>query len=75
MEWKIVDENYLDYLRKVEKRIPNSRYSEDQYKPFFGVLFETDDLCYVTQISHAQPRHFRMKNSIDFHKIYHPKTN
>ena len=53
MEWKIVNEDYLNYLRHNETRIPHSNYGEDKYKPFFGILFETNDFYYVTQISHA----------------------
>ena len=75
MEWLVIDEDYLSYLRSVENRIPFSNYGNDKYKPFFGVLFETDTFYYVTQISHAQPRHAVMKNNIDFKKIYHPKDN
>ena len=68
--WTIVDENYLDYLREKEKRIPFSDYGANKFKPFFGVLFENDDLFFLTQISHAQPRHNQMKNSLDFQKIF-----
>ena len=38
MKWINVDENYLDYLRSFEKRIPKTDYGSDKYKPFFGVL-------------------------------------
>ncbi len=74
MNWINVNEKYLDYLRKVEHRIPYSNYGVDKYKPFFGVLFERDDLLYITQISHAQPRHFGMKQQKDFYKIYDPTS-
>lgn len=68
--WVIVDEEYLNYLRKIESRIPLSDYGVEKFKPFFGILFTVDDLVYVTPISHAQPRHYKMKNSLDFYKIY-----
>lgn len=68
--WVTIDEAYLDYLRANESRIPYSDYGTNKLKPFFGVLFERGDLVYVTQISHAQPRHAKMKNSLDFTKIY-----
>ena len=74
MEWINVDEKYLDYLRETEERIPYTDYGSDKYKPFFGILFETDDLYYVTQVSHAQDRHYRMKQQKDFFKIYDPKN-
>ncbi len=70
--WVIIEERYLDYLRAVESRIPFSDYGANKFKPFFGALFELGDLVYVTQISHAQERHERMRNSLDFIKIYLP---
>lgn len=39
----------------------------DKYKPFFGVLFETDNLYYVTQVSHPQKRHQKMTQQKDFY--------
>lgn len=73
MNWKVVNEKYLDYLRLLESRIPNSNYGPTKYKPFFGVLFERNDFFYITQISHAQPRHTGMSEKLDFKKIYDPK--
>ena len=75
MDWLVVDEYYLDYLRKGEKRIPRSDYGKDKYKPFFGVLFETEEFYYVTQISHPQSRHLKMKANLDFKKVYLPNSN
>lgn len=72
MKWINVDEKYLDYLRSIESRIPRTDYGSDKYKPFFGVLFETDNLYYVTQVSHPQKRHINMKQQKDFYKIYDP---
>ena len=73
MIWIDVNANYLDYLRKFEDRIPKTDYGENKYKPFFGVLFEAEDLCYITQVSHPQLRHNKLKNQLDFYKIYDPK--
>lgn len=72
--WLILDEKYLDDLRtSVEPRIPHMDYGKDKLKPFFGVLFEKDDLYYVTQVSHFnQSKHAFMKNAMDFRKIYIP---
>ena len=68
--WVVIDEKYLNYLRGYEHRIPFSDYGADHYKPFFGVLFEKDDLVYITQISHAQPRHELIRDALDFTTIY-----
>lgn len=72
MKWINVNEPYLDYLRSKESRIPKTDYGDDRYKPFFGILFEQNDLYYITQVSHAQPRHKKMKQQKDFYKIYDP---
>lgn len=74
MQWINVNEKYLDYLRETEKRIPRTDYGTDRYKPFFGVLFEVDDLYYITQVSHPQDRHKKLKQQKDFYKIFDPKV-
>jgi len=72
--WQVVDEKYLNYLREnYESRIPRIDYGRNGYKPFFGSLFEMDEIIYVTQVSHPQDRHYRMSQNIDFLKVYHPK--
>ena len=75
MKWINVNEKYLDFLREFEHRIPMTDYGTDKYKPFFGILFETDDYYYITQVSHAQKRHLRMRKQPDFFKIYDPKNS
>lgn len=71
LNWITIDEKYLDYLRaNVDRRIPQVNYGVDHYKPFFGVLFETEEYAYVTQVSHPQPRHTALKASLDFVKVY-----
>lgn len=68
MRWINVNEQYLDYLRKIESRIPRTDYGTGKYKPFFGVLFEVGDLYYITQVSHPQPRHEKMKQQKNYIK-------
>ena len=72
MEWINVNEAYLDYLRETERRIPKTDYGTNKYKPFFGVLFEVGDLYYVTQVSHPQDRHKKLKQQKDFYKLFDP---
>lgn len=73
MKWINVNEKYLDFLRAFEGRIPRTDYGSDKYKPFFGILFEKEGFYYITQVSHAQPRHLKMKKQPDFFKIYDPQ--
>ena len=55
MKWINVNEKYLNYLRAFEGRIPRTDYGSDKYKPFFGILFETEDFYYITQVSVKPP--------------------
>lgn len=75
MKWVVISEEYLSYLRSIEPHIPHSEYGKNKFKPFFGVLFENDDLCYVTQVSSVKDRHRKMKQSMDFFKIYEKNTD
>ena len=75
MKWININEQYLDYLRAKESRIPRTNYGANKYKPFFGILFETNELYYVTQVSHPQPRHNGLKQQKDFYKIFDPKNS
>lgn len=70
MKWYFIDNDYLDYLRDFENRIPKTDYGQDKFKPFFGSLFEVENLVYVTQVSHAKYRHQKLKANLDFIKIY-----
>ena len=74
-KWIHIDEQYLQQLRAIEPRIPYSEYGKDKFKPFFGVLFEIEDLSYVTQVSSPKKRHFSMTNQKDFKKIYDLNTS
>lgn len=58
----------------MKKRIPNINYGENKYKPFFGTLFEVDDLYYVTQVSHPQKRHLSLRQQKDFFKLFDPNS-
>ena len=74
MIWCTIDKDYISFLKKYDSRIPNIDYGNNGHKPFFSPLFEKDGLVYVTQISSTKPRHLKMKESIDFVKIFN-KTN
>lgn len=70
MIWCTISKKYISFLKKYDSRIPNIDYGKNSYKPFFSPLFEKDGLVYVTQISSKKERHLKMKESIDFIKIF-----
>ena len=74
MIWCTINKDYISFLKNYDSHIPNIDYGNNGYKPFFSPLFEKDGLVYVTQISSKKPRHLKMKESIDFVKIF-DKTN
>ena len=69
MRWCVISKEYIEYLKEVDKRVPNIDYGENSFKPFFSPLFEKDGLVYVAQISSRKEKHIGMKNRIDFIKI------
>ena len=73
----IVSEDYMDFLRNVENRIPRQYYvdsnnsSKRKFKPFIGIVFTTPDgIKYCTQISSPKDRHKNLSETIDFKKYY-----
>ena len=68
--WVMINTDYLDYLKQHETRIPNYDYNREHIKPFYGVLFEKNDLCYVTTINHYKEEHSKLTTAIDCQKIY-----
>lgn len=71
--WYKIDEQYLNYLKSEgDERIPDQNYGLDSYKPFFK-LFTIKDMTYVTQINHAQERHYKMNDNLDFTRLRNSK--
>ncbi len=70
MKYYHINEEFLDRLRDYEPRIPETNYGTESWKPFFGSLFEVDDLVYVTNLTSPKPRHDRMRSNLDFIKLY-----
>ena len=69
-----IKEDYLDYLKQSETRIPNQDYGENRYKPFYILceLSHDSEVLYVTQITSPKQRHVAMNNSVDFFKLRDP---
>lgn len=47
IKWITISEKYLSYLRRMDSRIPHSDYGKNRFKPFFGVLFETNNVALI----------------------------
>lgn len=76
MNWVVIEETYLAYLRKFDSHVPFSNYGPNKFKPFFGTLFEVNnELVFLAQVSHPQPKHFSKKDDYSFKKLIDPKSN
>lgn len=69
MKFCKIDTDFMDYLKKLEQRIPDYNYG-GKYKPFLIGLFSVGDLTYVTQLISPKSRHEYLKEGLDFKKIY-----
>src|SRR5690554_5904147 len=70
MKYYDINEQFLSRLRIHESRIPFTNYGANSWKPFFGSLFEVDELVYVTNLSSPKPRHYHLKSTLDLVKLY-----
>ena len=51
IDFYYVDEKYIQYLKKTEKKIPAVRYDTNE-KFVCGIVLKINDLCYYAPISH-----------------------
>lgn len=75
MHYIRIKEEYINYLKQKDDRIPDQDYGFGKYKPFY-ILNELDgsDVLYATQLTSPKQRHYGIKEGIDFKKLYHPGT-
>ena len=59
MDWFVVDKEYISYLLKYG----------DKLKLHVGILLTINKYNYYVPISSAKPKHYRMSNKLDFHKL------
>ena len=72
MNWYVIDKSYVKYLLQYDSKVGNVEYS-NKLKLHIGILLETNGYKYYVPVSSPKPKHSRMKNSIDFHKVLDPK--
>ena len=68
MDWFVVDKNYISYLLQFDKNVGFVDYGE-KLKMHLGILLSFNSFDYYVPISSAKPKHQKMSNSLDFHKI------
>jgi len=62
-----VSEEYVDYLRKYDERVP---FNKSKKRPYIGVVYTYKDKNYFAPLSSPKPKHLKMnRKSIDIWKI------
>ena len=73
MDWYVVDKKYINYLTQFDSRVGYVEYGE-RLKLHVGILLTIGDFHYYVPISSAKPKHQKMSNSLDFHKLHDEST-
>lgn len=73
MDWYVVDKDYIRYLIQFDSHVGYVEYGE-KLKLHVGVLLTVNSYHYYVPISSAKPKHQRMSNSLDFHKLQDAET-
>lgn len=68
MDWYVADKKYIRYLTQFDSRVGYVEYGE-RLKLHVGILLDVGDFHYYVPISSAKPKHHKMSNSLDFHKL------
>ena len=73
LDWYVVDKKYIHYLTQFDSRIGYVEYGK-RLKLHGGILLTIGDFHYYVPISSAKPKHQKMSNSLDFHKLLDEST-
>ena len=73
MDWYVVDKEYIRYLTQFDSRVGYVEYGE-RLKLHVGILLSIGEFYYYVPISSAKPKHHKMSNSLDFHKLQDEST-
>jgi len=70
MKWYFIDKEYVRYLRKFDKNVPNTDYGNNKMKGFIGIVLITEDnLNYFAPVTSYKTKFLNMPDNIDFIKI------
>jgi protein AbiQ len=61
-----VTDSYVNFLRNFDLKVPENKVEK---RPFVGIVFSISGDNFFVPLSSPKPKHRRMKNGLDFHKI------
>lgn len=68
LKWYVVDKEYVNYLRRFDEKVENIDY-DTKLKPYIGIIITINEFNYYVPISSAKPKHYNIKEGMDFVKI------
>ncbi len=74
MNWYVVDKKYIQYLTNYDSHVGYADYG-NHLKLHVGILLSISKYQYYVPISSAKPKHRKMSNSLDFHKLQDESAN
>lgn len=76
MKLYIINENYINYLKEFDPKVPNVDY-DDKYKLFLGKIKINNDsnINYFIPLTSYKPKFENMRERVDFIKICDPIDN
>ena len=73
MDWYVVDKKYIEYLLQFDYKVGHVDYGE-RLKLHIGTVITVNHCSYYVPITSAKPKHHKMSNTVDFHKINDKET-
>ena len=73
MDWYVIDKNYIKYLTQFDSRVGYVEYG-NRLKLHVGILLTINEFHYYVPISSPKPKHQKMSNNLDFHKLQDETT-
>lgn len=73
MNWYVVDKDYVKHLSKTDSKVGYVEYG-DRLKLHVGILLDINGISYYVPVSSPKEKHYKMNNSLDFHKLVDANT-
>ena len=73
MFWYSINNDYIKYLKKYDKFVPNVEY-KNKMKCFLGIILRLDGTDFFAPLTSYKKKFDNMKNDLDFFKIVNYKT-
>lgn len=68
MDWYVVNRKYINHLTQFDSRVGYVE-SGERLKLHVGILLTIGTFHYYVPVSSAKPKHKKMSNNLDFHKL------